>query len=56
MLRQQNKLKHGKKKIKIPGVGECDYDGEMDESGNCVGVGTATDEFGTKWRGTWLNN
>ena len=57
MLRQQNKLKHGKKKIKISGVAnECDYDGEMDENGDCVGLGTATKLNGSKRYGTWLNN
>ena len=55
MLRQQNKLKHGKKKIKLFGE-DADYDGEMDEKGDCVGVGTAIYEDGFKWYGTWLND
>ena len=55
MLRQQNKLKHGKKKVKIFGR-DADYDGEMDENGDCVGVGTATTMGGIKHYGTWLNN
>ena len=57
MLRQQNKLKHGNiKEVILPNLGECDYDGEMDESGNCVGLGTATHSNGNKYYGTWLNN
>ena len=38
MLRQQNKLKHGKKKVFD---GNADYDGEIDDNGDCTGVGTA---------------
>ena len=48
MLRQQNKLKHGKKKIIVDRWADCDYEGEMDENGDCVGVGTATNEDGDK--------
>ena len=55
MLRQHNKLKHGKKKVKVQGL-DADYDGEMDENRDCVGVGTATERNGTKFYGTWLNN
>ena len=55
MLRQQNKLKHGKKKVKVDGF-DADYEGEIDENGDCVGVGTATYEDGIKMYGTWLNN
>ena len=35
---------------------ECDYEGEMDENDDCVGIGTATNEYDTKYYGTWLNN
>ena len=55
MLRQQNKLKHGKKKINSYGFGNADYEGEMDENGDCVGIGTAANEHG-KYYATWLDN
>ena len=57
MLRQQNKLKYGKKKITIDGK-KWYYHGEMDENGDCVGVGTATNKYGDKitYYGTWLND
>ena len=42
MQRQNNKLKHAKKKIKIPIFGECEYNGEVDENGACHGIGTAS--------------
>ena len=55
MLRHQNKLQHVTKKVKIPKLGEVDYDGEEDENGAITGLGTATDKDGNKWYGTWLN-
>ena len=55
MLRQQNKLKQGKKKVKVDGE-DADYEGEMDENGDCLGIGTATWYKDTKHYGTWLNN
>ena len=55
MLRQQNKLKHGKKQVELFS-NDADYEGEMDENGDCVGLGTATLKNGFKWYGTWLNN
>ena len=55
MLRQQNKLKQGKRKVEVVGR-DWDYEGEMDGNDDCVGLGTATDEYGTKYYGTWLNN
>ena len=55
MQRQNNKLKHAKKKIKIDGR-DAEYEGEVDENGACAGIGTATNEKGTKHYGTWLND
>ena len=55
MLRHQNKLKHVTKKIKLFGSIDANYDGEEDENGAITGLGTATDEYGTKFFGTWLN-
>ena len=55
LLRQQNKLKQGKKEVEVDGF-VSEYLGEMDESDNCIGVGTATDKYGNKRYGTWLND
>ena len=55
MLRQRNKLTHVKKRIQIDGKA-AEFDGEVDENGDCVGVGTATEEGGDKWHGTWMDN
>ena len=41
MLRQQGKLKKGKKEM-ILGFYDVEYDGEMDENGACCGVGIVT--------------
>ena len=54
-LRQQGKLKSGRKEIMIKGQ-KAYYDGELDSEEKCTGFGTAVRENGTKIEGMWLKD
>ena len=52
-LKQQNKIKKGKKEVKV--LGKCTYEGDL-KDGKCFGVGTAIAKDGTKYSGTWMDD
>ena len=53
--RTQGKLKLGTSDVKIEG-GKCKYTGELNEKDEAHGQGTAVDESGNKFTGTFFNN
>ena len=54
-LRQQGKLKNGRKEVVIKGQ-KAYYDGELDSEEKCTGFGTAITENGAKIEGMWLKD